>query len=163
MLIMTISNGRVMKKMRASACKAQCLKVMKDAQATGEPVIVKPAKAIRSSSQEGGLAIAAITLWELAWIATHRKVSFPGTPASLVETISSRTAVLPLTLRIAVLADELPARYSSDPCDRLTAATALAEGISLPKIRRFVLTRKSPAFGRPTVPDGVQGQAGCRS
>jgi PIN domain nuclease of toxin-antitoxin system len=38
------------------------------------------------------------------------------------------------------LATQLPADYSRDPCDRLTGATALAEGISLTtkdaKIRR---------------------------
>jgi PIN domain nuclease of toxin-antitoxin system len=48
-----------------------------------------------------------------------------------VKKARSRTAVLPITAEIAVLANQFPATYSWDPCDRLTAATALAQGISL--------------------------------
>lgn len=48
-----------------------------------------------------------------------------------MEKISSRTAIQPITGRVAVLANQLPADYSGDPCDRLIGATALAEGIAL--------------------------------
>jgi len=37
----------------------------------------------------------------------------------------------PVTVKVAVLANQLPADYSGDPCDRLIGATALAEGIAL--------------------------------
>ena len=50
---------------------------------------------------------------------------------AFVEKISSRTAIRPVTVKVAVLANQLPADYSSDPCDRLIGATALAEGIPL--------------------------------
>jgi prevent-host-death family protein len=47
-----------MKQMRASAFKARCLKVMKDVQATGEPVLVTKrgtpmVKVVRAESEEG--------------------------------------------------------------------------------------------------------------
>jgi PIN domain nuclease of toxin-antitoxin system len=87
--------------------------------------------AIRESNQKGGLAISAITLWELAWLATHGRVDFPGTADTFVEEISSRTVILPLTLEVALLGSRLPSTYSSDPCDRLIGATAIAEGIPL--------------------------------
>jgi PIN domain nuclease of toxin-antitoxin system len=98
----------------------------------------KPAKlskaareAIHESARTGGLGISAITLWEAAWLVAHRRVDFIGTPEALLEEISSRTAVFPITSQIAILANQLPATYPGDPSDRLIGATALAEGIAL--------------------------------
>jgi PIN domain nuclease of toxin-antitoxin system len=91
----------------------------------------KAAAAIRSSSKQGGMAISAITLWELGWLATHGRLSFGGTVEDFVEKISSRTAIRPITVKVAVLAIQLPTNYSGDPCDRLIGATALAEGLPL--------------------------------
>lgn len=87
--------------------------------------------AIRSSAKQGGIAISAITLWELGWLATHGRLTFAGTVDAFVEKISSRTAILPITVKVAVLANQLPANYSGDPCDRLIGATALADGLPL--------------------------------
>ena len=87
--------------------------------------------AIRSSAKQGGIAISAITLWELGWLATHGRLTFTGTVDAFVEKISSRTAILPITVKVAVLANQLPADYSGDPCDRLIGATALADGLPL--------------------------------
>lgn len=88
-------------------------------------------EAIRSVNQNGGLAISAITLWELAWLATHNRLEITGTADDIVEEFSSRTAILPITVKIAVLASQLPASYPGDPCDRLIGATAMSEGIAL--------------------------------
>jgi PIN domain nuclease of toxin-antitoxin system len=99
-------------------------------------------QAIRSAHQGGGLAISAITLWELAWLATHGRLSFTGTLDAFVENITSRVAIRPITPKIAVLANQLPATYSSDPSDRLIGATALAEGITLVTKDRSIRTCK---------------------
>ena len=88
-------------------------------------------EAVLTSGRMGGLAISAITLWEAAWLVTHGRVDFVGTTEAFLEEISSRTAILPITSKIAVLANHLPATYSSDPSDRLIGATAMAEGIAL--------------------------------
>jgi PIN domain nuclease of toxin-antitoxin system len=77
------------------------------------------------------LAISAITLWELAWLATHNRLEIAGMADDIVEEFSSRTAILPITVKIALLASRLPAAYPSDPCDRLIGATAMSEGIAL--------------------------------
>ena len=87
--------------------------------------------AIRRASHESGIGISAITLWELAWLATHDRLEIAGTVEAFVERIASRTAIRPITVSVAVLANQLPANYSGDPCDRLIGATALAEGIPL--------------------------------
>ncbi len=88
-------------------------------------------EAIRAASQNGGIAISAITLWELAWLATHGRLDITGTVDAFVEEVSSRAAIRPITVKVAVLSNQLPATYSSDPCDRLIGATALVEGIAL--------------------------------
>ena len=87
--------------------------------------------AVRAAGQSGGLGISAITLWELAWLATHERLRFAGPVDDFVEELSSRTAICPITPRIAVLSSQLPATYSRDPGDRLIGATALAEGLPL--------------------------------
>jgi PIN domain nuclease of toxin-antitoxin system len=88
-------------------------------------------EAIHESARTGGLGISAITLWDVAWLVTHRRLDFTGTPEVFLEEISSRTAVFPITSQIAVLANQLPATCPRDPSDRLIGATAMSEGIAL--------------------------------
>ena len=88
-------------------------------------------EAIRHSFRTGGLAISAISLWEIAWLVTHNRLKITGTVEAFVEKLSSRTAILPITVRVAVLANQFAASYSSDPADRLIGATALSEAIPL--------------------------------
>lgn len=88
-------------------------------------------QSINTAYQRGGIAISAITLWELAWLAIHGRISFPGNPEVFVERVSAHTIVRPITARVAILANRLPAGYSTDPCDRLIGATAQAEGLAL--------------------------------
>jgi len=64
----------------------------------------KAADAIRSSIKQGGIAISAITLWELAWLATHGRLSFGGTVEDFVEKISSRPAIRPITVPLVYCA-----------------------------------------------------------
>jgi len=87
--------------------------------------------AIRGAVHGGGLAVSAMTLWELAWLATHGRLNLKQPADDFVDELTSRTAVRPIPAKIAILATGLPATYSSDPCDRLIGATALAEGMDL--------------------------------
>ena len=100
--------------------------------ATEPPKLSKNASsAIRRASRAGGIAISAITLWELAWLATHGRLQLTGTVEAYLEEISSRVAVLPITTKVAALANQFSLDYSNDPCDRLIGATALAESMVL--------------------------------
>jgi PIN domain nuclease of toxin-antitoxin system len=87
--------------------------------------------AIRKSSRDGGIAISAITLWELGWLASHGRLQPTGTVEAYLGEVSSRVAVFPITTKVAALANLFSTDYSSDPCDRIIGATALAEGIAL--------------------------------
>lgn len=87
--------------------------------------------AIHEATRGGGVAIAAISLWELAWIATHKRVQIAGTVERFVQETAARVAILPITPAIAAQAVLFPSNYPSDPQDRLIGATALVEGIPL--------------------------------
>jgi PIN domain nuclease of toxin-antitoxin system len=87
--------------------------------------------AIQAAAQSGGLSISAISLWEIAWLAVRGRIEFMGTPEAFVEEIASRTAIHPITTKIAILANQFPESYGGDPIDRLIGATALVEGIDL--------------------------------
>ena len=100
---------------------------------TTEPVkLSKHARsAIRRANRSGGIAISAITLWELGWLASHGRLQVTGTVENYLEQMSSCVAIRPITVKVAALANQLPPDYPSDPCDRLIGATALAEGMTL--------------------------------
>ena len=100
---------------------------------TSEPAKLSKhaSSAIRRASRGGGIAISAITLWELGWLASHGRLQLTGTVEAYLEEVSSRVAVLPITTKVAALANLFSTDYSSDPCDRIIGATALAEGITL--------------------------------
>jgi PIN domain nuclease of toxin-antitoxin system len=92
----------------------------------------KPAKeAIRTARIQGGLAIAAVTLFELAWLAENGRVETTLSVESFVRQCASKMTVLPITPEIAARAVSLPDPYPKDPQDRLIGATALVEGIQL--------------------------------
>ena len=87
--------------------------------------------AIRRANRTGGIAISAITLWELAWMITHGRLQVAGTVETYLEEVSSRVAIRPITAKIAALANQFPYDYSSDLCDCLIGATSLNEGMVL--------------------------------
>ena len=87
--------------------------------------------AVLRASRGGGIAISAITIWELGWLASHGRLQPTGTVEAYLEEVSSRVAVLPITTKVAALANLFSTDYASDPCDRIIGATALAEGIAL--------------------------------
>jgi PIN domain nuclease of toxin-antitoxin system len=87
-------------------------------------------KAILEAGQDG-IAISAMTLWELAMIAAKGRVNLTGTVEAFVEKITSRTVIQPITVKVAVIASQFPANYPKDPADRLIGATAISEGMAL--------------------------------
>ncbi len=105
--------------------------------------------AIRHAKREGGAAISAVTLWELAWLMTNRRLEIAGTVEEFVEEIAVRMAIRPITPRIAVLATQLPTRIPKDPIDKLIGATALSEGMTLvTKDREIRACKLIRQFGR---------------
>jgi len=98
-------------------------------------------EAIRTARSEGGLAIAAITLLELAWLAEKGRVETTLSVESFVQQCAAKMTVLPITPEIAARAVSFPESYPKDPQDRLIGATALVEGIQL--VTRDKMVKKS--------------------
>ena len=103
------------------------------------------ASVIRKAQQEDGLAISAITLWELASLIARGRIQAYGTVDASLRLLTEGVAVKPITPDIAALATQFPDDYSYDPADRLIGATARAEGLPLvtrdENIRRSTLLR----------------------
>jgi len=91
----------------------------------------KARAAIRNARQKTGVAIATITLWELAWLAENGRIQVVGSVESFVRETVARVIVKPMTPEIAALAVRFPAGFPKDPADRMIAATAIVEGVPL--------------------------------
>jgi PIN domain nuclease of toxin-antitoxin system len=102
------------------------------------------ASAIRRARSSDGLAIADVTVWELAFLFARGVLQSHGTLENTVRNLVNRSGVIvkPITAEIAALATQFPNDYPRDPVDRLIAATARAEGLAL--VTRDESIRKSP-------------------
>ena len=102
------------------------------------------ASAIRRARNSDGMAIADITVWELALLFSRGVLQSHGTIENTVRNLLDRSGVTvrPVTPEIAALATQFPNGYPHDPVGRLIGATARAEGLAL--VTRDENIRKSP-------------------
>ena len=100
------------------------------------------ASEIRRARHNEGLAVSAISLWELAFLFARGRIQAYGTVEASVRLLLEELSVRPITPEIAALAAQFPDDFSGDPADRLIGATARAEGLTL--ITRDESLRRSP-------------------
>jgi PIN domain nuclease of toxin-antitoxin system len=86
---------------------------------------------IKRARQGGGLAVSAITLWELGLLVNRGRIQTYGTVESSIRQLLEDGRIRPITYEIAALAGQFPDDYPRDPADRLIGATARAEGLTL--------------------------------
>jgi PIN domain nuclease of toxin-antitoxin system len=98
--------------------------------------------AIQKGMTEGGVAIADITLWELAMLFSRGRIQAYGTIEASVRLLIEGVVVKPITPEIAAISAQFPADFPPDPADRLIAATAKSEGMAL--VTRDEKLRTSP-------------------
>ena len=91
------------------------------------------ASAIRRARASDGMAVSAITLWELAMLFARGKLARYQSIEASVSLMLDKAGVVvkPISVAVATLATQFPADYPRDPADRLIGATARAEGILL--------------------------------
>lgn len=89
--------------------------------------------AIRKAQADDGIAIASITLWEMAMMIHLGRLVPRGTPEAWLTELLGRAGVVvrDITPAVATLATQFPNDFPADPADRLIAATARAEGLAL--------------------------------
>jgi PIN domain nuclease of toxin-antitoxin system len=86
------------------------------------------AEATRAVSEADELAIAAISWFELAWLAEHGRLTLRIPLRSWLEQLARELRTAPLTPAIAAAAVALPPSFPRDPADRMIYATAREHG-----------------------------------
>jgi PIN domain nuclease of toxin-antitoxin system len=88
-----------------------------------------PARRLLAGAEE--LVIAAISWYELAWLARHGRIALEVPVRSWLEGLGSQVRTLGVTPAIAETAAALPQSFPGDPADRLIYATAIEHGVKL--------------------------------
>jgi PIN domain nuclease of toxin-antitoxin system len=100
------------------------------------------ASEIRRARRHGGIAISAISVWELALLFARGRILGRGSIEASINLLIEHITVRPITPEIAALATQFPEDYPRDPADRIIGATARAEGLTL--VTRDERIRRSP-------------------
>ena len=78
-----------------------------------------------------GLAIADMTLWEIAMLVSRKKVLIPSSLNVYLRQVEARFTVIPLSGDIAERSVAFSDAYPGDPADRIIGATALVHSLPL--------------------------------
>jgi PIN domain nuclease of toxin-antitoxin system len=87
--------------------------------------------AAQAIDQADELAVASISWFELAWLATHGRISLTIPVHAWLDGLSGQVRTVGTTPSIAIAAVSLPSSFPGDPADRLIYATAVEGGWSL--------------------------------
>jgi PIN domain nuclease of toxin-antitoxin system len=93
----------------------------------GDPTLAPETRdMIRAAANTGNLRIAAITLWEVAVLASRGRIELSEQTLPWLEDAVARsgTVVEPLTPRVAAESCQLPGSFHRDPADRIIVATS---------------------------------------
>jgi PIN domain nuclease of toxin-antitoxin system len=89
------------------------------------------AKAAATVRQADELAVAAITWYELAWLARNGRIAVAIPVRSWLDQLAAQVRTIAITPAIADTAAGLPPSFPGDPADRLIYATAVEHGVPL--------------------------------
>lgn len=110
-------------------------------------------RTIIDAASVGNLRIAAITVWEIALLASRNRVSLGKPAMQWVEEAVAASAVTiePLSPKIEVESWELPEAFHSDPADRMIVATARVTGATLMTRDRRLLDYAASTMPRSAI------------
>ena len=92
----------------------------------------KAKKAIQEMRSSGdGIAISAITLFEIAQLVERGRVKLEIPVEQFLDAVEDTCVVLPIHSQIACRSQRFTEAYPRDPAHRIIGATAIAQGISL--------------------------------
>lgn len=90
------------------------------------------------------LAVAAISWYELAWLAEHERIAVRVPTASWLRGLASQLRTIPISPAIAHAAVALPSSFPGDPADRLIYATAVENDLPLVSKDRAIRDHPHP-------------------
>lgn len=90
------------------------------------------------------LAVADISWFELAWLASHERIAVTVPISSWLSQLATQVRTLPVTPQIATAAVALPSSFPGDPADRLIYATAIETGCRLVTKDRRLRAHRHP-------------------
>jgi PIN domain nuclease of toxin-antitoxin system len=102
-------------------------------------------RARKALEQADELAVAAISWYELAWLARHERIVVNVPIRTWLEGLAAQLRTIGLTPAIADAAVSLPSSFSGDPADRLIYATAIEHGLKLVSKDRAIRDHANPA------------------
>jgi PIN domain nuclease of toxin-antitoxin system len=90
-------------------------------------------RVIAKAYTSDGIAIASITLWEIALLIDRRELVVPSSTEEFLSALCERPGltVLELDPQVAALSMQFPPDFPRDPGDRIIAATARAHDLQL--------------------------------
>jgi PIN domain nuclease of toxin-antitoxin system len=110
---------------------------------SAEPQRVSPpAQKVFEEADE--LAVAAISWYELAWLARHDRIALNVPIRSWLHDLAAQVRTIGITPPIADTAVALPSSFPSDPADRLIYATAIEHGLGLVSKDRAIRDHDHP-------------------
>ncbi len=90
------------------------------------------------------LAVAAISWYELAWLARHERITVSVPIRTWLQGLAAQLRTIGVTPAIADAAVALPSSFPGDPADRLIYATAIEHGLKLVSKDRAIRDHDHP-------------------
>jgi PIN domain nuclease of toxin-antitoxin system len=90
------------------------------------------------------LLIAAISWYELAWLANRQRIVLDVPIRSWLEDLGTNLRTIAVTPAIADSAADLPSSFPRDPTDRIIYATAIEHGVKLVTKDRAIAQHDEP-------------------
>lgn len=94
---------------------------------SAEPARISTTAAL-ALAEADELAVAAISWFELAWLAHHERIVVTIPVRSWLDGLAEQVRTIGITPAVAEAAVRLPSSFPGDPADRLIYATAIERG-----------------------------------
>jgi PIN domain nuclease of toxin-antitoxin system len=101
-----------------------------------------PARKVLEAADE--LVVAAISWYELAWLARHERIAVSVPIRTWLQGLAAQLRTIGVTPAIADTAVALPSSFPGDPADRLIYATAIEHGLELVTKDRAIRDHEHP-------------------
>ncbi len=102
------------------------------------------APATAALEQASELLVAAVTWFELAWLARHERIAVTVPLLSWLGQLAEEVRTVGITPAVADTAVTLPTSFPGDPADRLIYATAIDHGVRLVTKDRKLRSHRHP-------------------